>query len=227
MSTLRRRISQRAGDMGGEEQTWSAVPRPRGGAGRLSLPMAALGVLLVAGCALGALVMWTGAGQRVDVLAAARDITAGHVLEPADLRTVSVAGIDEVSVVPASRTSQLIGLAAAVPVPAGALVPAGLVRRDGLLLPRGAIVMSIAVQAGAVPPQAGPGSAVRVLPIPPSATSPGRVPGRGVDAVLLSVAPASSTESQLVVSLQLAEADAAALATSGDVAVALLPGPRQ
>lgn len=189
--------------------------------------LAALGVLLTVGSGLAVLVLSTGSGGSRELLVAARSIPAGHVIERADLRAVSVVGAEDVSAVRSGEVGQLLGRAASVPVAAGALIPADVVRGAGVLPPPGQVLLSIAVGPGVVPPMAGPGAAVRVLSAPLAGTQPAPAAvGKGWDAVLVDVRRAGSGETS-VVSLQVAEADAAALAAAGDaISVVVLSGPR-
>lgn len=213
---------------GEEQQVWAGAPRPRS-RGRRSWPMAAVGVVITAGSALAGLVVWDSSGWSRELLVAARPIPAGHVVEVADLRTVRVGGAEGVSVVPAEKAAGLVGRAAAVPVAAGALIPADLATAAGLLPPAGQVLAAVALRPGAVPPQAGPGAAVRVLPAPvgPGEPAAGSRPAGGWQAVLVGVEQARSGDGSVLVSLQVAEADAAALAAAGSgVTVVVLSGVR-
>ncbi len=194
--------------------------------------LAAVGVLLTAGCAAVGLVGWSAAGATTDLLVAARPIPAGHVLEAGDMRPVAVGAGEGVSAVPAAAASRLLGRPANIPVPAGALIPADLVDGTaGVLPPAGSVVLAKAVRPGVVPPLAAPGSQVRILPAPSETqagvVSPAPEPaGAGWSAVLLSVEPAASG-GDAVISLQVAEADAAPLVAAGSqVAVVVLAPAR-
>lgn len=210
-------------------QAWGGpAPRRRGWWGRRrSIAFSALGLLATVGCATAGLVLWGTAVETRELLVAARAIPAGHVVEAVDLRAVSVGVADGVSAVRASDAQDVLGRPATVPVAAGSLIPQDLVSGAGVLPPPGSVVVSVAVPPGVLPPQAGPGSPVRVLPVAngrsPSGASTSIV-GRGWDAVLLGVEPTGSGE-VTVMSLQIAEADAPGLTAAGaDIAVIVLPG---
>lgn len=184
-------------------------------------------MLLTVGSTVFGLAVWNGSGTTRELLVAARAIPAGHVVEPADLRPVRVGAAEGVSAVAATGASGLVGRTASVPVAAGALIPADLVSGAGVLPPSGWAVVAVAVGPGVVPPEAGPGAAVRILPTPtPGVQSAGVSPGRGWDAVLLGVAAAGSGETS-VVSLQVLEVDAAEVTAAGaDIAIVVLAEPR-
>lgn len=86
------------------------------------LPWALLGVVLVAGSALGFAVWADSLGDRSLALVAAADIDAGQVLDRSDLRTVELAGGAGAVTVPANQVDDLVGLSAVGPVPAGSLI---------------------------------------------------------------------------------------------------------
>lgn len=219
-----------AGAPGENQQVWAEAPRPRPRPrGRRSWPMAAIGVVITAGSALAGLVVWDSSSSSRELLVAARAIPAGHVVGGADLRAIRLGGAESVSVVPVEEAAGLVGRAAALPVAAGALIPADLVDARGLLPPDGQVLAAVALRPGAVPPQAGPGAAVRVLPAPADQGAPAGLgrPLGGWQAVLVGVEPARSGDGGVVVSLQVAEADAASLAAAGsDVTVVVLSSTR-
>jgi len=189
--------------------------------------LAAVGVLLSAGSAVAGLVVWSDAGATRELLVAARAIPAGHVVAATDVRAVAVGGAEGVSAVPAEQAASVVGRAASVPVPAGALLPAEVVAGAGVVPPPGSAVVAKAVGPGVVPPLAGPGAAVRVYPAPADgASGVGARSGSGWDAVVLGVDPGVSGE-QSVVSLQVADQDAAAVVAAGSrIAIVVVPAGR-
>jgi SAF domain len=193
---------------------WGSAPAGRRGS-RRRWTLAAVGVLLSAGSAVVGLVVWSDAGAARELLVAARSIPAGHVVTESDVRVVAVGGAEGVSVVPAEQASSVVGRAASVPVAAGALLPAEVVGDAGVLPPPGSAVVSKAVGPGVLSPLAGPGATVRVYPAPADGTpGVGARSGSGWDAVVLGVDPGVSGE-QSVVSLQVADQDAAAVVAAG------------
>jgi len=199
----------------------SAVQRRR------QVPWIVAGVLLVVGCALAFGVASVRASHGEQVLALARSVPAGHVVQPGDLRVVKItptAGLDPVPAVSESRT---VGRPAAVALVAGTLLTAA-----DLGTPSGGSgdVVAVALKAGAYPPSLGPGGRVDVVPVVGGSSS-GSAPISGqnasIGAVVLSVdATPSGSSADAVVSLQVNAADAdevAALAAAGQIALVELP----
>ncbi len=194
---------------------------------RRQVPWIVAGVLLVVGCALAFGVVSVHASHGEDVLALARSVPAGRVVQPGDLRVVKVtptAGLDPVSAVSESST---IGRPAAVALVAGTLLTAA-----DLGTPSGGSgdVVAVALKAGAYPPSLGPGGRVDVVPVAGGSSS-GSTPVSGqsgsIGAVVLSVdATPAGSSADAVVSLQVNPADAdevAALAAAGQIALVELP----
>ena len=208
------------------EGAWGSAPAARRGS-RRRWALAAVGVLLSAGSAVVGLVVWSDAGATRELLVAARSIPAGHVVTASDVRVVAVGGAEGVSVVPAEQATSVVGHTASVPVAAGALLPADVVADAGVLPPPGSAVVAKAVGPGVVPPLAGPGATVRVYPAPADGTSGvGARSGSGWDAVVVGVDPGVSGE-QAVVSLQVADQDAAAVVAAGSrIAIVVVPAGR-
>ena len=197
--------------------------------GQRSVPHLLLGVLLVLACVMG-MVMWSlYAGQRRSVLALARSVSVGQVLSAPDLRQVSIATDPEVSTMAASQASAVVGRTMATSLPTGALLSPGVLGPAWVPGP-GQAVASLALRAGAVPPELGPGARVWVVFGSGSATGQASAPPPGEavpvwPAVVLSVT--SRAEEQLtVVSVQLAESAAREVAAvpAGQLSVVLLPG---
>ncbi|MBF6555083.1 MAG: SAF domain-containing protein [Acidimicrobiales bacterium] len=199
----------------------SAVQRHR------QVPWIVAGVLLVVGCALAFGVASVRASHGEDVLALARSVPAGRVVQAGDLRVVKVtptAGLDPVLAVSESST---VGRPAAVALVAGTLLtPADLGTPSG----GSGDVVAVALKAGAYPPSLGPGGRVDVVPVVGGSSS-GSAPISGqsgsIGAVVLSVnATLAGSSADAVVSLQVNPADAdevAALAAAGQIALVELP----
>jgi hypothetical protein len=194
---------------------------------RRQVPWIVAGVLLVVGCALAFGVASVRASHGEDVLALARSVPAGRVVQPGDLRVVKVtptAGLDPVLAVSESST---VGRPAAVALVAGTLLtPADLGTPSG----GSGDVVAVALKAGAYPPSLGPGGRVDVVPVVGGSSS-GSAPVSGqsgsIGAVVLSVdATPAGSSADAVVSLQVNPADAdevAALAAAGQIALVELP----
>src|ERR1700722_5737898 len=90
-----------------------AKPRQR------QTPLVVVGVLLVAACALGAVMLSRSSARRLDVLVAARDLQPGSPIAAGDLRITRVSTDTNARFVAATNADALIGR-----VPRG-FVPAG------------------------------------------------------------------------------------------------------
>ena len=161
------------------------------------------------------------------VLALARSVPAGHVVQPGDLRVVKVTPTAGLDPVPAVSESSTVGRPAAVALVAGTLLtPADLGTPSG----GSGDVVAVALKAGAYPPSLGPGGRVDVVPVVGGSSS-GSTPVSGqsgsIGAVVLSVdATPAGSSADAVVSLQVNPADAdevAALAAAGQIALVELP----
>jgi hypothetical protein len=95
--------------------------------------------------------MWAAAlGDRVSVLASAREIAAGERIELSDLRTVDVAADTGLAVLGVGERDGVVGQLATVTVPAGSLLqPAHLTSES--LIPSGRAVVGVSLEPGALP----------------------------------------------------------------------------
>lgn len=151
----------------------SAPPRLR----RRNGPLAVAGALLVAGCALAFAIGWLNAGNREPVLALAHGVTAGQVLSAADLQVVRVSTSAQVSVVPASMESTVVGHPAAAALPAGSLLAPGDIGAPAL--PAGQVLLGVAVKPGQYPPDLSAGQMVDVLSTPAGSGQTGSSAAQG------------------------------------------------
>ena len=198
---------------------------------RRQVPWIVAGVLLVVGCALAFGVASVGAAHGEQVLAVARSVPAGHVVQPNDLRVVRITPTAGLVPLAATSESSTVGRPAAVALVAGTLltpadigVPSGSGTGD---------VVAVALKAGAYPPSLGPGGEVDVVPVVGSSssgsTSSSGVSGQtgSVRAVVISLdSTPSGSSADAVVTLQVDPADAAevaALAAAGEIALVGLP----
>ena len=185
---------------------------------RRQVPWVVGGVLLVVGCGLafGVASVRLSAGEQV--LAVAKAVPMGQVVEPADLQVVTLpaaAGLDPVL---AAAEGSAIGRPAAVPLEPGTLLtPADLGSPSGAAA--GQDVVALALPAGAYPPSLGPGDTVEVVQVASAsgASTTAPLPAKQhVRAVVLGIdaAPTASNAST-VISLQVAPSQAATVATLG------------
>jgi len=213
-----------------------ALARPRARTTTRNLPLVALGVLLVVGCAIGFSSAWLRAGGRQQVLVVSSAVSAGQVLSPSDLAVAQLSVGSRLSPVPASQESAIIGRAVALPLAAGTL----LTEADlgaGADPPAGQAVVGLAVKPGQYPPDVTAGDRVLVVTSPASTITSGATSTGGTDtatsgvtspvpATVVGVQSSSETNSNTaVVSIQLAEGDAAAVATAasaGDIALVVV-----
>ncbi|GAA3744480.1 SAF domain-containing protein [Salinactinospora qingdaonensis] len=82
----------------------------------------AVGVGLMALGAMAVVVALGQVDQRSGVVAAARDLPAGHVVTAGDLRVVDIAGGEELAAVPSARLDRMVGQTVLRPVAQGALL---------------------------------------------------------------------------------------------------------
>ena len=199
---------------------------------RRSGPLAAAGVLLVAGCALAFALAWLRAGDRAPVLAVSRTVAAGQVITAGDLTTARVSADGPVSFIPASQESAVTGHTAATALPAGSLLTAGDI---GAAPPgTGQALLGVAVKAGQFPPDLAPGDTVDVLATPAGPSAGGSAgAGTGAQAALpvgralvVSVSSQPAAPGTVVVELQVSQ-DAmpqiAAAAATGQIDLAAVP----
>ena len=209
--------------------------RPAGGRGALvrvrrrNGPLAAAGVLLVAGCALAFTLAWLRAGDRLPVLAVAHPVAAGQVLTAADLQVVRVSVGGPVTLVPASQEPDVAGHAASTALPAGSLLAAGDI---GAPPPAaGQAVLGVAVKPGQYPPDLAAGDTVDVLALPggpaggPGPGGSGQVALPAGQAVVVSVTP-QAAPGQTVVEIRVSQdamPQVAAAAADGQIDLAAVP----
>lgn len=189
---------------------------------RRSVPMLVAGVLVVGGCGLASVQLTARAGERVPVLAAARDLTVGQTIGTGDVRVVRVAADPEVRLVAAADRGQIVGHRAAVPVAAGDLLPASLTGMAREPAP-GQSIVGLLVKNGQAPPGLERGARVRIVTgtedggsQPVTVTGePGRNSGQpAMSGVVLSSRPASQEtgEGAAIVTVGVASADAVTVA---------------
>lgn len=199
---------------------------------RRSGPLAAAGVLLVAGCALAFALTWLRAGDRVPVLAMSRTVPAGQVISADDLTTARVSADGPVSLIPASQEAAVTGHTAATALPAGSLLTAGDI---GAAPPgTGQAMLGVAVKAGQFPPDLAAGDTVDVLATPADQAT-GGTSGAGSSgqaalpvgrAIVVSVSPQPATPGMVVVELEVSQdamPQVAAAAAAGQIDLATVP----
>jgi hypothetical protein len=212
----------------------AAGARPRSYSANRNIPLVAVGVLLVVGCAIGFSSAWLRAVGRQEVLVTSNALAAGQVVTPSDLHVAQLSVGSGLFPVPAAQESAVVGRAMALPVAAGTL----LTESDlgpGADPPSGQAVVGLALKPGQYPADVTAGDRVLVVTNPSSTadTAAAGATGSGttvvvppVPAIVVGVQSASATTSDsAVVEVQLAEGDGAAVATAasaGDIALVLV-----
>jgi len=113
-------------------------------------PLVLLGVLLVAGCALAAVLLARSGQNTVQVVVAARDLQPGQAIASADLRTTQVSTSTNASFVAASHLAELLGQVPRGFVPAGTPLNVGMVAAGAAVSP-GEDVVGAVLAPGAMP----------------------------------------------------------------------------
>ena len=185
----------------GGSVTTMAKPRQR------QTHLVVIGVLLVAACALGSVLLSRSSARRVDVLVAARDLQPGSQIVAADLRITKVSADTTARFVAATNAGALIGHVPRGFVPEGTALNVGMVAAT-LQVPAGDAVVGAVLDLGAVPVTLAVGETVEVLVTNPQngAGLPGALSSTGPNeagtAVVFAVSPTGpGSGSKLWVSL--------------------------
>lgn len=86
---------------------------------RVRIPELAVGVLIVAGCVLGALVWQRSIERGTAVLVAGRDLRRGQMLSEEDLSAVVITSEQPLSLLGISSASEIVGMRLKVDIPMG------------------------------------------------------------------------------------------------------------
>ena len=192
---------------------------------RRQLPWVAAGVVLIVGCALLFAVITSRGSSVRQVLIVTGSLPAGHVLTAGDLRTTSLREASVASVSAGQEAAEL-GRPLVVPLLAGSLLTPAVVG-SGSEVSAGQGVVGLALKAGQYPPALGPGDQVQIINTTPSSSSGSSPSPAAISATVVGVdaAPEGSADTE-VVSVQVDQADAAAIAqfgTLGQASLVLLP----
>jgi hypothetical protein len=162
--------------------TPSLPPAPPSVRTRRRPGMLAAGIALVAVGALGAAYLAEVVGQTMPVVAVARDVPAGQVIERADLTVAEVSSDPALSPIPAAALTGLVGQRAAVALTAGSLLTDAAVT-DQLLPTGGQSLVGVALTTSQLPAQPlRAGDRIRIVDTPvsqgePPATTPASIAG--------------------------------------------------
>ncbi len=133
---------------------------------RTRIPELALGVLLVAGCALAAVAWQTLSDPSRAVLAVRNDIDRGDIITAADLQAVEIATDDQVNLIPSGSAATMVGRIAQVDLATGTLLTTAMAA-DVAAIGDGQALVGLAVERGSLPSTSlRPGSRVDVVLTP-------------------------------------------------------------
>lgn len=183
----------------------------------------AAGVALVAVGALGAAYLTQVVGDTVQVVAVARDVQPGEVIERADLTVADVSTDATLRPVSASRLSDIVGQRAAVTLTAGSLLTDAAVT-EKVLPAAGQSLVGVALQPAQLPAEPlVAGDRIRIVDTPasqgePPASTPQTIPG----VVVSEAAPDDSGQTIVNVTVPSDRAaDLAARVATGRIALIL------
>ncbi len=204
---------------------WNLEP-PAGASPKRRLPDVLVGVGVVVGCALAA-VVWSASSTGGDaVLALVNPIARGQVVTLEDLKSVEVSTQEDVGLIPRTESGQVVGRRALAPLPAGALLSASQFATTSPVEP-GEAVVGLALGQGEYPIGGmAPGDVMSVVLTPGQGGSDGDEGVLVPAAEVYAVAPIGS-QGEMFVSLLVAESEVTQVtsAASGDrVRLALVAG---
>lgn len=183
---------------------------------RARLPELAIGLIVMLGFGLAVVLWQLNATQKDPVLALARDVSQGDLIERDDLRVVFVATDDPYAHVGRDDAALLIGHTAVADMLQGTLLTPASVTAESILT-AGDGVVGLALEPGQVPSaRLRAGDLVNVIASPRSdgeSSTPGEVIVRAAE--VFSVEPDTST-GRLLVSLKTTEENANRIAASAE-----------
>ncbi|MGD8216036.1 SAF domain-containing protein [Aestuariimicrobium sp. Y1814] len=198
--------------------SWEAGPVRAPGAairGRRSPRLVLIGVLCAVLGALGVTAAFTQANQTHTVVAMARSVPRGVVVQPGDLTTVTIGSVPGVSTVPADQLTDLIGQTALVDLPQGTLVGSGAVGTP--VLDPGTTHLGLKLGAGRLPDTSmPPGTKVVLVAVSSAAEgaagATASTAGQTFEATLVSVPRELPDGTSWVLDVSVSQADAATIA---------------
>jgi Flp pilus assembly protein CpaB len=184
-------MSTRASEVAARPATTGTVTRlvrPR----ERQTPLVLLGVLLVAGCALAAVLITRSGRANVDVVVAAHDLQPGQPISAGDLRTTQVSTGTNATFVSAAHLGELIGQSPRGYVPSGTPLNIEMIAGGASLAP-GEDIVGAVLASGAMPIGGlRPGDTVDVLVVAKSSDAVTAPPADLGRAVVYQVAPPAS-----------------------------------
>jgi SAF domain len=146
------------------EQVSTAERKPRRPYGQMLLA-----VLVIVGCALGATVAFTRAGDTTSVVVATDGVARGETITREDLTTERVAGVDDA--IPANQLEDLVGRTATVDLLAGQVVVEAASTADPIPA-EGETLVGVGIEPTRLPAGLAPGDTVLVLAAPEEGARP-------------------------------------------------------
>jgi hypothetical protein len=173
--------------------------------------------------------------SHAEVLAVARDVQVGSTITADDLTVANVPADPNLSPIPASEQSQVVGMVAQVPLMRGEMLTRAQVGA-GTGLTDGEMLVALPLKEGQFPARGlAPGQQVLIVPTPGTTGSTGETgasgvtPDRPAEATVAEVGPVNPTTQVTVVDVRVRDADGPAvarLASTGSLALILLPTGR-
>jgi hypothetical protein len=170
----------------------------------------------MAASALAAGVLYGNIGNRQPVLAVARPVAAGDVIQSADLTEVLIATDPGTSVIDASAREGIVGHIAAVPLVPGSLLARGQVTNDTTSI-SGRAVVGATLKPGQFPIELQRGDSVIALVLPPDSAQRSAADGGGepVPATVVGLTDVPDAPGTIAVSLAIAPDRANFVAAGG------------
>ena len=203
---------------------------------RKSLILSVLFILLGGLLAFAAGQMLTA---RTEVLAVAQDVQVGSTITAEDLTVANVTSDPNLSPIPASQRSQIVGMVARVPLTRGELLTGAQVGPDSGFM-AGEMLVALPLKEGQFPVRGlNPGQQVLIVATPGSTGSPSGsgIPtadtdgarNQRIDATVSRVGPLNQATQVTVIDVRVTADDGvrvAELASTGNLALILLPAGR-
>lgn len=188
---------------------------------KVRVPELVIGVLLVSGCALAALLLQRSDTNRVTVVVAARHIARGSAISAVDLTGSTLSG-DTSMLISGDDAKGLLGQVASVDIAAGVPLSSALFTTASALGPDEALT-SVALEPGRMPPDLTPNDEVRIVVVNAGAAN---APARLLDATaqVWSIVDADGTNLNTIVTLRGPLSLATDLAAASTVQIARVEG---
>ncbi|MCE7007097.1 hypothetical protein LWC34_30345 [Kibdelosporangium philippinense] len=191
-----------------------------------SVPYLLLGLLIVVLCGTGGVVTAMQLGERESFLVLARPVAAGQSLSTTDLGQAQMASDSGLDLIPTSASSTVVGQPVAYGMPVGAVLTRGSLGPTRVPT-QGMAIAAVGLKAGQFPPELSAGATVQVFSAPQTTSQAGTtsIQAASWTAVVTGIS-GRETEQTTVLSLQLSDVDARALATApaGQMSVVIIAG---